>query len=404
MLITCPECTHQVSDKAISCPNCGYPMLKPPNTRKAVKKQYNKRQRLPNGFGRITEIKSKRLRKPFRVMVSDGKDEFGKPIGRLLKPEAYFATYNEAYAALMKYHENPYDFSNDIAMAELYERWFKNISERVGKSRIRQVKAVWNYCDSIKDIKVQELRIRDIKNLLDNGFKYNAKGEKVKPTENTKSYVRVAISQMLDYAVEYEIIKHNFMRDVNLASKEEIETNPHISFTDEEMSIIKSHAKDNECFMLILVNCYMGWRPNEILSLRTLDVNIKEGYIKGGSKTKAGKDRIVPIHSGIMPYIGMKYNEAFLKGRDTLFSYGDYTESYKVYRRQFVMLMKEYNLNPNHRPHDCRKQFITMAKNKGVDEFAIKRIVGHAIKDLTEKVYTDRSLSWLKTEIEKIPF
>lgn len=87
MLITCPECNHQVSDKAISCPNCGYPMLKPPNSRKAVKKQYNKRQRLPNGFGRITEIKSKRLRKPFRVMVSDGKDEFAikRIVGHAIK-------------------------------------------------------------------------------------------------------------------------------------------------------------------------------------------------------------------------------------------------------------------------------------------------------------------------------
>jgi hypothetical protein len=62
-------------------------------------------------------------------------------------------------------------------MEELYERWFTNISERVGKSRIKQIKAVWNYCDLIKDIKVQELRIRDIKNLLDNSFRYNAKGE-----------------------------------------------------------------------------------------------------------------------------------------------------------------------------------------------------------------------------------
>ena len=404
MLIQCPECTHQVSDKAISCPNCGYPMLKPPNSQKVVKKQYSKRQRLPNGFGRIAEIKSKRLRKPFRVMVSDGKDEFGKPIGRLLKPEAYFATYNEAYQALMKYHENPYDFSNDITMSELYERWFADISKRVGKTRIYQIRAVWNYCSLIKDKKVQELRIRDIKNLLDNGCKYNKKGEEVKPSENTKSYIRVAISQMLDYAVEYEIIKHNFMKDVNLASKEEIETSPHITFTDEEMNIIKANARTSECFMIMLVSCYMGWRPIEILSIRTLDVNIKEEYIVGGVKTKAGRNRKVPIHSGIKSLIGMKYNEALLSGRELLFSYGNTETSYKNYRRHFIKVLKEYNLNPSHRPHDCRKQFVTMAKNKGVDEYAIKRIIGHSIKDLTESVYTDRDFSWLKAEVEKIPF
>lgn len=29
-------------------------------------------------------------------------------------------------------------------------------------------------------------------------------------------------------------------------------------------------------------------------------------------------------------------------------------------------------------------------------------IVGHAIKDITERVYTDRDLKWLRNEIEKI--
>lgn len=41
-------------------------------------------------------------------------------------------------------------------------------------------------------------------------------------------------------------------------------------------------------------------------------------------------------------------------------------------------------------------------KKYNVDQFAIKYIVGHKINDLTEKVYTKREASWLKTEIEKI--
>ena len=53
--------------------------------------------RLPNGFGRITKIRNQKLRKPYRVMVTVGKDHNGRPIGRILKPEGYFKTYNEAY-------------------------------------------------------------------------------------------------------------------------------------------------------------------------------------------------------------------------------------------------------------------------------------------------------------------
>ena len=43
-----------------------------------------------------------------------------------------------------------------------------------------------------------------------------------------------------------------------------------------------------------------------------------------------------------------------------------------------------------------------MAKKYNVDEYAIKRIVRHPIRDITEKVYTDRDIEWLKEEIEKI--
>ena len=64
------------------------------------------------------------------------------------------------------------------------------------------------------------------------------------------------------------------------------------------------------------------------------------------------------------------------------------------------MIRDELNLNPEHRPHDGRKHFVTMAKKYGVDEYAIKYMVGHKISDITEKVYTQREFEWLKDEIE----
>lgn len=43
-----------------------------------------------------------------------------------------------------------------------------------------------------------------------------------------------------------------------------------------------------------------------------------------------------------------------------------------------------------------------MAKRKGVDEYAIKRIVGHAIADITERIYTERDIEWLRKQINII--
>ena len=42
MLIKCPECELQVSDKAIACPHCGYPLKSNANSRKSRNKN-NKR-------------------------------------------------------------------------------------------------------------------------------------------------------------------------------------------------------------------------------------------------------------------------------------------------------------------------------------------------------------------------
>ena len=61
MLITCPECELQVSDKALTCPHCGYPMQQTLKKQK-VRYKNRKHRRLPNGFGQISEIKNRKLR------------------------------------------------------------------------------------------------------------------------------------------------------------------------------------------------------------------------------------------------------------------------------------------------------------------------------------------------------
>ena len=68
MLTACPECKSQVSDKAMMCPHCGYP-LDSKEVQK-VRRNTKKRMKLPNGFGQITEIKDRNLRTPFRAMVT----------------------------------------------------------------------------------------------------------------------------------------------------------------------------------------------------------------------------------------------------------------------------------------------------------------------------------------------
>lgn len=60
------------------------------------------------------------------------------------------------------------------------------------------------------------------------------------------------------------------------------------------------------------------------------------------------------------------------------------------------------HLGLKHKPHETRHTFITRAKEAGVDEYCLKLIIGHQIGDVTERVYTHRTIDNLHREIEKI--
>lgn len=61
-------------------------------------------------------------------------------------------------------------------------------------------------------------------------------------------------------------------------------------------------------------------------------------------------------------------------------------------------------LDLKHMPHDTRHTFITEAKEKRMNEYILKLIVGHSIQDITEKIYTHRQINELKQEIEKVNY
>ena len=78
--------------------------------------------------------------------------------------------------------------------------------------------------------------------------------------------------------------------------------------------------------------------------------------------------------------------------------------TYDKYAKRFEKVIKELNLNQEHRPHDPWMTFITMAKKTGAANAAIKKMVGRKIQDITESVYTYRDIEWLKQDIEKIKY
>lgn len=399
MLKTCPECEHLVSEKAYTCPNCGYPLMEEKYNFKPRKKPQGHR-RLPNGFGQITKISGRNLANPYRVMVTVGKDDSGKPICKLLKPKAYFPTYNDAYAALTEYNRNPFDLASSVTMDELFRQWISEHDVQNPRS-LKNIIHAWTYCEQIHKIEVQALRFRHIRELFKNPYK-TIDSERIIATPSTLNKIRSTMNQLCDYAMSKDLMTRNYSKETPIENNY-VEKH-HASFADEEMALLWEAAKTNRYAKMIVFQCYMGWRPSEMLNIKRSDVDLDMMTIKGGSKTEAGKNRIVPIHSRIQNI----FYEFWISSADSewLFSSSPKKRkthlNYDTYREIFKQTIASAGCPNAHTAHDCRKQFVTMAKKANVNEYALKRLVGHHISDITENVYTDRPISWLREEIEKI--
>ena len=415
LLMDCPECSLKISDKALSCPHCGYPLVK---IEAPKKRRSTKPMRLPNGFGSIVKITGKPLRKPYRVMVTVGFDkETGRYICKILKPQGYFETYQEAYEALLEYKKNPYDLSDDITVLELYERWSEEYFKTLASdSSIRTVESAWQYCSEIYGMRVKDVRARHMKGVMENGYRVETKGkktgEKIFPSANIKSRIKSLFNLMFDYALEYELVDKNYARTFEISEdiiKEVQEVkNGHIIFAEEELNILWNNVENIKFVDWILIQCYMGWRPQELGLLEIKNISLENLTITGGMKTEAGKMRTVPIHSRIIPLVEKNIKLAKSIGSEYLLNdkgrthSGSYFITYDKYSDRFMKVMKELGLNPDHKAHDPRKTFVTRLKKAGVSDGAVKKLVGHKESDITESAYTTRDIEWLRSDIEKM--
>lgn len=375
--------------------------------------------KLPNGYGSVTKLSGNR-RKPYLARVTLGwitDEQTGKTTQNRV-PIGTFKTKKEALQALAEYGANPYDIqNNNLTLAELYQKWTAAYFPTLeSESSARTITSAWKYCHAIHGMRVKDLRARHIKGIMEDGFVIRERGknagEKMTASPGTKSRIKSMFNLMLDYALEYEIVDRNYARTFELSGDiiKETEENKkeHIPFTDEEMQCLWANVDKVKFVDWVLIQCYMGWRPQELATIRLNEVHLDEWYMQAGMKTPAGKSRVVPVHSKIQHLVKKNYDAAVSLGSEFLFNdpesrKGGMKITYDKYAGRFDKVVAALRLNPEHRPHDPRTTFITKAKKAEIDPLVVKRLVGHRINDITEAIYTVRDLEWLRSDVEKIP-
>lgn len=143
--------------------------------------------------------------------------------------------------------------------------------------------------------------------------------------------------------------------------------------------------------------CYTGFRVSEFLQLTRFSYHPEDGgYLQGGLKTESGRNRIVPVHPKIRPYL-MAWLD---KGGDTIIC-GENGKalSSEQYREHFRQVADRLGA-PGITPHWCRHTFATLLHTAKADPLTVKWLLGHSTKSDITAHYTHETICVLKEAIE----
>lgn len=325
-----------------------------------------------NGFGSIIclDKTGKKRRKPWAVRITTGWKD-GKQVRKYL---GYYESQAEALIALAEYHKSGINLDvSNMTLNEVFDKWLeRTLKKGISASLTRTYKMVKNKLDDIGNKPIKDIKTVHLQYWMD--------GIDLKP--RTKKLMRSTIVQVYKYAITNDMIEKNYAEGVEVTEKAEAVG---AIFTDDEIKLLWKN-KDDITVQRILILIYTGMRVNELLKLKREDLHLDEGYAIGGSKTEAGKDRVIPFHKDILPFIHEQLgdNNYVVQGRGR---HGEMV--YSTIQYQFKDVMER--LGMNHTIHDTRKTAVSIMHSAGIQMEIIRMIVGHSAKGVTEKVYLHKT-------------
>ena len=130
-------------------------------------------------------------------------------------------------------------------------------------------------------------------------------------------------------------------------------------------------------------------------------IHLDEGYIIGGEKTEAGRNRIVPIPPAIPELKDFLQNWINQADAETgrLIPYSPQNFRQKNFRKAMkVCGISDTRLTP----HSTRHTFASLSASAGVAPEHLQKIIGHAKFSTTAEIYIHQDFATLQYEMGKI--
>lgn len=370
-------------------------------------------KRRPNNSGTVVKLSGKR-RNPYcaRVMSEERDIITGKKKQICI---GTFATREEALNALSIYSlKKSSSITNEEARnlaPDLYDRIQEKTQKRVptfyeiyqilddeefsklSKSARNGYSSWIKRFENIHNRQINTITLADLQFIFDNDGSKNG----------TQAHMKVLCCKVFEYAVIHQYIPRDFDYTSYIRIAEFKQSTKHYPFTVDEVK--KLQSVDTSEAHILLIYIYTGLRAGELLHISRDNIHIDEkcdddgterliSYIVTGSKTAAGKNRIVPIHNDIKQFV----IDELLKPDKRLIDC-----TYASLNNTILATANGY-LKATHTMHDTRQTFASLCQLYKVDVYARKKILGHKLKDITFDIYTTASKNKLWTEINKIKF
>lgn len=344
-----------------------------------VKKSRKQQFRHENGFGSIVKLSGNR-RKPFAVRITTGWKD-GKQVRKYL---GYYKSEAEALIALAEYHKSGIDLDlTKLTLEEVFNRWYERIEDKSSKTVLNSHNMTKSRLGILGKKPIKDVKVDHLQDWLD--------GVNLKP--GSKKRLKSTLHQLFDYAIKNDIVQKNPAKYLDIGEK--VEPTGAI-FTDEEIKTLWKHADTNQHAKTLLILIYTGMRVGELLDLRAEDLYLDENYAVGGNKTPSGRDRIIPFHREILPFV-----------KERAENYGCLVPSgkgepigYRSFQYHFLRLMTQFGWE--HKIHDTRKTAISLMHRAEIPMETIRIIVGHSGQGVTEQYYLRKTPKELVEAVNKM--
>lgn len=337
--------------------------------------------KLPNGYGSVVNLGKKR-RRPWAARITVGWNDEKKQVYKYL---GYYEKRTDAFTALVEYNKNPYDVDNvSVTLADVFNAWAAQKFPTISKRTANNYASVFRKCEKLYNMPFREIKTTHLQAVIDE-YKQLA----------AVALLKTLFAHLYGYAIKNDIVEKDYSQYVEVAAP--TQKKQKTPFSAAEIETLWKHTADNTA-RVVLVLLYTGMRISELLQMEVANVNIDGGFMVGGIKTKAGKNRIIPIHAEILPIIQaqLQNNTKYLfpAKRGGRWQYSKFHEA-------FALLMRQLNIT--HTIHETRHTFISQADRCGINPTILKKIVGHANGDITLH-YTHKHAAELLTEIKKLHY